>query len=58
MKVSLAAQVTSHTVAAGLNTLVSTGKKHCTAVSQFQNFVINDNKVGKLSQVIVPRILF
>jgi hypothetical protein len=29
VKVSLAAQVMSHTVAADLNTLVSAGKKHC-----------------------------
>jgi hypothetical protein len=36
MKVSFAAQVMSHTVAAGLNTLVSTGKKQCTAFSQLQ----------------------
>jgi hypothetical protein len=56
MKVSFAAQIMSHTVSAGLNTLVSTGKKHCTAFSQLQYFVINDNKVGKISQVIVPRI--
>jgi hypothetical protein len=30
MKVSLAAQVMSHTVAASLKTLVATGKNHCT----------------------------
>jgi hypothetical protein len=30
MKVSLTAQVMSHTVAAGLNTLVAAGKDHCT----------------------------
>jgi hypothetical protein len=30
MKVNLAAQVMSHTVAAGLSTLVATGKDHCT----------------------------
>jgi hypothetical protein len=58
MKVSFAAQVMSHTVSAGLNTLVSTGMKHCTAFSQLQYFVINDNKVGKLSQLIVPRIYY
>jgi hypothetical protein len=56
MKVSLAAQVMSYTVAAGINTLVSAGKNHCTALTQLQYFVINDNKVGKLSEVIVPRI--
>jgi hypothetical protein len=33
MNVNLAAQVMSHTVAAGPNTLVSTGKKHCIAFS-------------------------
>jgi hypothetical protein len=44
MKVSLAAQVMSHTVAAGLNTLVSTGKKQCAAFSQLQYFVINVNE--------------
>jgi hypothetical protein len=30
MKVRLAVQVMSHTVAAGLNTLVAAGKDHCT----------------------------
>jgi hypothetical protein len=30
MKVSLAAHVMSHTVAASLNALVATGKDHCT----------------------------
>jgi hypothetical protein len=29
MKVNLAAQVVSHTVAASLNALVATGKEHC-----------------------------
>jgi hypothetical protein len=50
----------SHTVAAGLNTLVSAGKEHCTVFSKLQYFVIkavvNENKVGKYSQVIAPRI--
>jgi hypothetical protein len=31
MKVSLAAQVMSHTVGAGLNSVASQGKKHCSA---------------------------
>jgi hypothetical protein len=49
-----------HTVAAGLNTLVSAGKEHCVAFSQLKYFVIkvvfNENKAGKFSQVIAPRI--
>jgi hypothetical protein len=36
MKVSLAAQVMSHTVAAGLSTMVA-GKEHCTAFSKFDS---------------------
>jgi hypothetical protein len=34
MKLSVATQVMSHTVAAGLNTLVSTSKEHCTTFNQ------------------------
>jgi hypothetical protein len=54
MKVSLAAQVMSHMVAAGLNTLVSTGKKHCTAFSQLQYFVINENEQANFSKSLSP----
>jgi hypothetical protein len=53
MKVSLAAQVMSHPVA-GLNTLVSTGKKHCTAFSQLQYFVINENEQANLPKSLSP----
>jgi hypothetical protein len=39
MKVSLAAQVISHTVAASLNALVATGKDHCTLCSELFSFM-------------------
>jgi hypothetical protein len=39
MKISLTAQVTSHTVAAGLSTLVA-GKEHPTAFSKFDSMLL------------------
>jgi hypothetical protein len=54
MKVNLAAQVMSHTVAAGLNTLASTGKKHCTAFSQLHYFVINENEQANFPKSLSP----
>jgi hypothetical protein len=49
MKVNLAAQVMSHTVAAGLNTLVATGKDHCTVWYELYSVMkemANENNVG------------
>jgi hypothetical protein len=49
MKVNLAAQVMSHAVAAGLNTLVAAGKDHCTVwyeLYSLMNEVANENNEG------------
>jgi hypothetical protein len=48
MQVNLAAQVVSHTVAAGLNTLVDTGKDQCTVWYELYSVmkeVANENNV-------------
>jgi hypothetical protein len=49
MKVNLAALVMSHTVAPGINTLVGTGKDHCTVCYELYSLmteVANDNNEG------------
>jgi hypothetical protein len=56
MKLSLVAQVLSHTIAQ-----TSTGKEHSTAFSQLQYSVIkavaNGNKLSRFSKVIAPQTL-
>jgi hypothetical protein len=58
MKVSKAAQIMSHTVVAGLSTLVSTGKEGALHSVGYNTIaVVNGNKVGRFSQVIACRLL-
>jgi hypothetical protein len=49
MKVKLAAQAMSHSIAASINTLVATGNDHCTpsyALYYFMKVVANENNEG------------
>jgi hypothetical protein len=57
MKVNLAAQVMSHTVAASLNVLVASGKEHCTVCCELCALMIevaNANNEGYFSKLLSP----